>query len=247
MMNIFFEAHKNNPREGPGNNESTARAYRMLTDLPANPKILDVGCGPGMQTLELARLSGGHITALDKRQSFLDELQKQTAQAGLSDKITTVQGSMFEMDFSDENFDLVWAEGSIYIIGFSDGMKSWKRFIKPGGYLAVTELSWLKDNPPQEPHDFWAEGYPAMSTVDGNLAAIRNCGYTEIGHFTLPEEAWWDNYYGPLGKRLQMLKEKYAGNSETLAALDGISAEIDLYRRYSEWYGYEFYIMQRPR
>jgi 2-polyprenyl-3-methyl-5-hydroxy-6-metoxy-1,4-benzoquinol methylase len=61
MVNIFFEVHGGLPRECPGDNISTKKAYLTLKDLPEKPRILDVGCGLGMQTLMLAKLSNGKI------------------------------------------------------------------------------------------------------------------------------------------------------------------------------------------
>ncbi|MCK5581393.1 MAG: class I SAM-dependent methyltransferase, partial [Candidatus Omnitrophica bacterium] len=64
------------PRGGPGDNESTRRAFDAIPKLSEQPLILDIGCGPGMQTLELAKISKGKITALDNYQGFLDILMK---------------------------------------------------------------------------------------------------------------------------------------------------------------------------
>ena len=76
LPKIFWEVHCDLPREGPGDNDSTKKAYMMLKDLPENPRILDIGCGPGMQTIELAKLSGGQIFAVDNHQPFLEQLKK---------------------------------------------------------------------------------------------------------------------------------------------------------------------------
>jgi ubiquinone/menaquinone biosynthesis C-methylase UbiE len=110
---IFWEIHSNLPRESPGDNASTRRAFFMLTDLPKAPRILDVGCGPGMQTLELARITDGPITALDMHQPFLDELTKRAKKAGVPDRITTMRESMFAMPFSVGSFDVIWSEDAI--------------------------------------------------------------------------------------------------------------------------------------
>ena len=56
----------------------TRKAYRMLPPLD-RPSILDMGCGPGVPTLELARLSGGIVTGLDTHQPYLDELNRLTS------------------------------------------------------------------------------------------------------------------------------------------------------------------------
>lgn len=194
---VFFEIHKDIPIEGPGNFESTKKAFLTLSDLSAKPIILDVGCGPGIQTIELTKLSNGDITALDLHQDFLDELNKKAVAANLKSQIKTVQGSMLEMPFDKNSFDLVWSEGAIYIIGFKKGLQEWKGLLKDNGYLAVTHLSWLKKDIPEEPLKFWSENYPDITSIDVNLEIGNKLGYQVVDHFILPESAWWDHYYNP--------------------------------------------------
>jgi hypothetical protein len=86
-----------------------------------------------------------------------------------------------------------------------------------------------------------------MQPLEQNLATLRKAGYREAGHFVLPESAWWEDYYTPLEQRIRILAEKYRDNEETLAFLRSSQREIDLYRKYSEWYGYVFYVMQARR
>jgi SAM-dependent methyltransferase len=151
---------------------------------------------------------------------------------------------MFALDFEPASFDVLWSEGAIYIIGFERGLREWRPLLKTGGYLAVTELSWLIADPPAEAKTFWLENYPRIQTREENLDILQKAGYREVGHFALPESAWWQDYYTPLEKRIAMLAEKYRNNDEALAFLDNSQREIDLYRKYSEWYGYVFYVMQ---
>jgi len=121
----------------------TRKAYRMLPKLN-KPRILDIGCGPGIQTMELARLSQGEIIGVDIHQPSLDRLTRKVEEAGLSDSVKAVNCSMFEMDFPNESFDVIWTEGSIFIIGFERGLKEWQRFLKPKGFLVVHEMAWLR-------------------------------------------------------------------------------------------------------
>jgi len=244
-MDVFFEIHKDLPREGPGCNESTKKAFELLPEVKDKPVILDIGCGPGMQTRELARLSSGHITALDNHLPFLNQLKADVKKAQYENIITVIRSSMFDSCFKKESFDIIWSEGALYIMDFKTGLKYWKRFLKPGGCMAVTELSWFEDNPPRELFEFWMNAYPTINNIQKNMEVIENSGYTNIAHFTLPEKAWWDDYYKPVEKRIQMLVEKYKNNPEALAVLNEESAEISLYRNYSKWYGYVFYIMQK--
>jgi ubiquinone/menaquinone biosynthesis C-methylase UbiE len=241
---IFFEIHKDLPREGPGKNACTQKAFQMLPKLD-KPNILDIGCGPGMQTMELARLSNGQVIGLDNHQPFLDELNKRIETAGIGARIKAVNGSMFDLAFPDESFDIIWAEGSIFIIGFERGLKEWRRLIKPGGFLAVTEATWLQQEPPQEIFDYWQACYPAITSIQENLKFIESCGYKPIGHFALPDNAWWDEYYYPLEQRIQMLQQKYKNNQKAIELLDSEILEQDMFRKYSKWYGYVFYIMQK--
>ena len=148
-MDLFFEIHSGLPREGPGSNASTRRAFALMTALPAQAAILDVGCGPGMQTLELASLTDGKVTAVDTHQPYLDELCRQARDRGLSHRIETINRSMQELGLEDASFDAIWSEGAIYVMGFENGLRAWRRLHKPGGYIAVSELAWLKPEPPE--------------------------------------------------------------------------------------------------
>ena len=246
-MDIFFELHQDLPREGPGDNPSTRKALSLLTELPPQPSILDIGCGPGMQTIELARCTNGTIIAIDTHQPFLEKLKQQAQAEGLSDKITAINMSMFALDFEAKRFDAIWSEGAIYIMGFEQGLRACQPLLKPKGYVAVTEISWLRPQPPSELQAFWAANYPGMRTVEENLEIVRAAGYRQVRHFVLPTSAWWEGYYTPQEARIAMLRDKYRDDAEAIQLLDESQLEIDLYRKYSDWYGYVFYIMQNPK
>lgn len=243
-MEIFFEIHKDLPRESPGGHEYTRQAFQMLPVL-SRPNILDIGCGSGSQTLELGKLTDGIITAIDTHQPFLDCLEAKAVAAGFKERIKCFNQTMLEMSFPESTFDTIWAEGSVYIIGFEQGLKQWRSLIKAGGYLVVSELVWLQQQQPEEIGAFWKKAYPAMQTLEQALSLIPGCGYNLVGHFTLPEKAWW-NYYLPLDARIDQLCSIYSGNSATLAVLENERCEIEMYRNYSNWYGYEFFVLQKP-
>jgi SAM-dependent methyltransferase len=237
---VFLEIHSGNPREGPGGSAFTERAFRLLPALPAAPRVLDIGCGPGMQTLDLARLSSGRVTAVDLHAQFLEQLRDAAKRSGLGERIEAVEGDMTRLDFPPESFDLIWAEACIYIAGFDNALKLWRPFLKDGGCLVVSEAVWLKDGAPEELRAFWNEGYPAMRSDADNLKALERAGYAPLGHFSLPESAWW-NYYEPILAKLPAMREKYRDNPEALEAIAAEEHEIGLYRKYSEYYGYSFY------
>ncbi|WP_026573461.1 class I SAM-dependent methyltransferase [Bacillus sp. UNC438CL73TsuS30] len=244
-MNIFFEIHRDIPREGPGNNESTRKAYQLIGKYVSQPVILDIGSGPGMQTIELAGITDGSILAADLNEDFLKVLAERAEKQGFSKKIDPQKADMCNLPFEEEKFDVIWSEGAIYIIGFEKGLKEWKRFVKQDGIVAVTEFTWLKDNAPKEARDFWDEAYPGAGTIDSNVQVAESLGYRLIDSFVLPESAWWKDYYTPLEDRLSLLREKYKDHEDALKVIDDTQQEIDLYRNYHEYYGYVFYLFQK--
>lgn len=244
-MNIFFEIHKDIPREGPGDNESTRKAFSLLGQLPKNARALDIGCGPGMQTIELGKHLDGHIHAIDVHEPFLEHLREQSKIEGLSEKITAQKGSMFDLEFDQEYFDLIWSEGAIFIMGFKQGINAWYKHLKKGGYLVVSEISWLRSETPLEALNYWKPLYPYIKGIADNINILEKSGYVSVGHYILPESAWWDNYYTPLIERINLLREKYKGDIRANQQLDSTMKEIEFYRKYSDFYGYVFYIMKK--
>ncbi|HEU17615.1 MAG TPA: class I SAM-dependent methyltransferase [Methanolinea sp.] len=243
---FFFTIFEGLPRQGPGLDEYTARAFHTTPDLPKNPQILDIGCGSGMQTLALARLCpGAVITASDIHQPFLDDVSDRAKKAGLDDRITTVRASMEDLPFPDGSFDLIWAEGSSFIMGFSAALSSWKRLIRPGGYLALSDLVWFTHNPTEECRQFFEKEYPAMVHEEEAEKMVRDAGYTLLDSFRLPDSAWWDDYYIPMSRRLEVLKEQHAGDEDAQALLASMDEEIEMFRRHSAEYGYSFFVARK--
>jgi hypothetical protein len=173
------------------------------------------------------------------------DLQKKIKEKGLSNRVFPQKGDMASLPFKPQFFDIIWAEGSIYIIGFEKGLMDWRPYLKSKGYIAVTEISWLKKNPPMELSKFWNEAYPCMRDRNGNISLIERSDYELIDHFVLPANAWLDNYYNPIEKKLATLRLKYKNDSQSLEVIQNEQREIDLFRKYNDYYGYVFYIMQK--
>ena len=242
---IFFEVHSGLPREGPGDAQSTRRAFACISGLPTRPRVLDVGCGPGAQTLELARLCAGPIVAVDNHAPFLEALRHRAAQSGLADRIQTRQADMGQLPFAPGSFDLIWAEGSIFIIGFAAGLAAWRPLLAEGGWLAVTEACWLKQEIPPEVSTFWNEAYPAIRGIPENQAMVREAGYELLESFVLPDSAWWEDYYTPIERKLPDLEARYAGDRPAAEVLEMHRQEIAMFRGHSDCYGYVFFIARR--
>lgn len=242
LFEIFLDVQSGLPRQGPGSNGVTLKALGFCSGLPERPAILDIGCGPGMQTITLAKAMNADITAIDINREYSDEIKERAESAGVSESIEILVQDMNELPFEPESFDLIWAEGSAYIMGFEKALKDWKRFLRPHGFIAVSELVWLKPDSPTEVIEFFANEYPSMTNVETILRTIKRCGYELLGHFTLPDSAWWDYYYTPLEAKLPELNEKYSNDNEALSIINMARREIEIRRLFSNWYGYEFFI-----
>jgi hypothetical protein len=82
-----------------------------------------------------------------------------------------------------------------------------------------------------------------MAGIRENVARARAAGFDPIDHFTLPPEAWWDEYYTPLEQRMACLAP--TADSELVAVIDETRREIALFRSYGDSYGYVFYLLRR--
>lgn len=243
---VFEELHKDLPREAPGSSACTRRALGLCvagSDATASLQVLDLGCGPGAQTVDLAtELPGAHIVALDLHGPYLGELRRRCRRAGVVERVSAVQGDLARLPLRRGGWDLIWCEGAAYIIGVAAALDAWRGLLRPGGRLAFTDAVWLTNDPPAAARAFWTE-YPDMTDLDTRRAQISAAGWRLLGDFVLPPEAWCDGYYEPLAARIARLRARYAGDTVAEAVLDAHQIEIDTFRRYGDSYGYAFFVV----
>jgi ubiquinone/menaquinone biosynthesis C-methylase UbiE len=201
----------------------TKKAFEMLPNLD-KLRILDIGCGSGAPTLELARLSNGEIIGIDIDQTALDELNKNARKLGLSNKVKTINCSLFELEFPDESFDIIWVEGALRPIGFERALKEWRRLLKINGFMVL--------------HD-------DLQNKERKLKIIPTCGYVLVDHFQLPDDAWWTEYYEPLEKRINEVLAKYKEDLKVLEVAKRYQNEINTYKKNPSAFRSIFYIMQK--
>lgn len=244
FMELFFKIYEGLDREGPGSLEMTKRAFEMCEDLPAKPNILELGCGTGGATMNLAQISDGTITATDVYQPFLDRLAERAAEVGASDRVTPLVKDMGSLDFMLSQFDLIWSEGAAYIMGVDNAFAYWQQFLKPGGYLVISDAVWLTDDAPDEVKAFWAEGYPVMRTAEKNAKSAEAFGFKSVGHFIIDDQCWVD-FYNDVERRLEAVESVYGDDPDGRAIIDSTRKEITLYRKYPDMYGYAMHVFKK--
>ncbi len=139
--------------------------------------------------------------------------------------MTTINLSMFDMDFADAfiRSDLVRGR-NLHTKDSPPVSTAWRRFLKPGGWLVVSELTWLVPIRRPKPRNIGRAIIPAWARSSATASSSREAGYVSMDGFVLPTQDWWNNYYGPDERRVEELREKYADDPEMLATLDEASS-----------------------
>ncbi len=242
MADFIIESHKDLKRQGPGSAEMTLKALSFIGDISSISHAADLGCGTGGQTMILAQNIPGHIFGLDQFPQFVNILNDNAEKLHLEKKVQGIAGSMENLPFEKESFDLIWSEGAIDAIGFENGLQYWNQFLKKDAYAAVSCPSWFTGNHPSEVENFWTDAGSGLDTVEHNIGIMQKCGYSFVAAFVLPEKCWTENYFIPREEAERELSEKYAGNEMEEDAVAGDRYEAELYAKYKEHYGYAFYI-----
>lgn len=246
VLELLVDFHKSQERQGPGSKEDTLRAL-SFTNLHASTdlKIADIGCGTGGQTLTLAEHLDGHFYAVDLFPAFLQPLQDNVEKLGIADRISCIEASMDALPFKKNELDLIWSEGAIYSMGFEKGIQYWKDFLKNGGFLAVSEITWLTQTRPKPLQDFWQAAYPEIATASTKINQLEQNGYNLAGYFILSPDSWIKNYFEPLEAQMENFLERNRHSEAAQKVVREQVEEIELYKTYQEYFSYGFYVARK--
>ena len=237
----FYAAYRDLDRLSPGSEKTTLRAIDEADlNLEGELNILDIACGVGTSTVLLANhFKKSTVEGFDLFKHYKNRLEEKIDDEGLSDRVYAYQMDMRDPDFANEEFDLVFCEAAIEIIGFKKGLAEWKRLLKPNGCMIVSDMTWIK-NPSSESRKFWKNIYSEVDTIENKILQIRNSGYEFVDYVIVPKEDWKD-YHNKLEKNLNSL----SGDKSAKEFVKQIRREIETYRRNSDDYSYVFYIMKK--
>ncbi|KXX68553.1 class I SAM-dependent methyltransferase [Flammeovirga sp. SJP92] len=244
---ILIDFHVKANRQGPGSDAETEKALSFTAlDFTKPLKVADIGCGSGAQTFALANsLENAEIIAVDLFNEFLKELNLKAIQNNYDNRIITRQESMDQLSLEEGEFDLIWSEGAIYNIGFKKGLAEWKKYLKEGGYIAVSEITWLTNTRPSEIDEYWNNAYPEIDTSSNKMKVIEELGYQPVGYFPLREESWMNNYYGPIEDRFASFLEDKSHSEKAVNLVAQEKGEIEMYQKFKDYYSYGFYIAKK--
>lgn len=237
----FYVAYRDLERLSPGSEETTLRAIEKV-DFDRNDElnILDIACGVGSSTILLADyFKNATVEAFDLFGHYIDSLKEKIALNNLENRVFGYCMDMRDPDFANEEFDIVFCDSSIEIIGFSKGLREWKRLLRPEGYMIVSDVSWLR-NPSSQSKKFWKDTYGEVDTIENKISQIENEGFRFIDYVVVSKDDWKD-YHEKLEKNLSALNgDKSAGEF-----VGQLRKEMKTYRKNSDDYSYVFYVMKK--
>lgn len=243
---LLIDLHKRAKRQGPGGDAETQKAIDLaMLDQSAPLKVADIGCGTGSATMLLARSLNAQITAVDFLPDFIEILKTKAENEGLAEKINPLVCSMDKLEFANEEFDVIWSEGAIYNMGFENGVKNWRRFLKPGGLLLVSEITWTTNDRPSEIQEHWESEYSEIDTASTKMRILENSGYSPVAYFVLPEHCWLDNYYRPMQNSFADFLARNANSENAQEIVEAEKKEMALYKKYKDYYGYGVYVTRK--
>jgi ubiquinone/menaquinone biosynthesis C-methylase UbiE len=200
----------------------TREAYESIPKMD-KPHILDIGCGTGMPTLELARLSNGEITGIDIDQKSLDKLTIKIKNEGLSERARVINCSIYNTKFESECFDILWEEGVIHLLDLKKTLTECVRILKLNGYMVTGE---------------------AKNWANRKLKHFPRFGFKLIKEIPWTPNCWWTEYYAPLEEKINTLRKKY-GNLDDIGEIQRHITEIEMVKKNPAGFDCITYVFQK--
>ncbi|MFW9867085.1 MAG: class I SAM-dependent methyltransferase [Candidatus Thorarchaeota archaeon] len=200
----------------------TRRAYESIPERD-QPRILEIGCGTGIPTLELAKLSDGEIIGIDIDQSALDKLSLKIKQEGLSERVRVYNRSVYDTKFTNESFDIIWEEGVIHLLDIKKTLTECNRILKLNGFMVTGE---------------------ATNWAGRKLKHFPKFGFKLIKQIPWERGCWWTEYYAPLEEKINILRKKY-DNLDKIDEIKRHITEIEMVKKDPTGFDCITYIMQK--
>ncbi len=239
-IRALIELHRGLDRQGPGDEVFSREILAALPGLSRDTRIVDLGCGSGAGALVLAAYYGARVVGVDLAEAFLDEMMERARGRGLADRIEPLVCDFAQLPFERGRVDLLWSEGAAYNVTFGSALEKWRPLLAEKGIAVISEITWFTDEAPDKPREYWEAAYPAIAGESENISRAEGAGFDVLFTRRLPAQAWWDHYYNPLLDRISTLLNP---DEMMSAVISETLAEIELFREFSDCYGYTFYVL----
>jgi SAM-dependent methyltransferase len=235
-----------------GHHESVLRSHRwrtagnssahLLPHLSSGTTVLDIGCGPGTITADLATIvTPARVTAVEITDPALDLARAEIDRRGL-DNVDFVVGDVHALDFPDDSFDVVHAHQVLqHVADPVAALREMRRVTRPGGIVAVRDsdyaaFTWFPELPELTE---WLDLYERVARGNGGepdagrrlLAWAHAAGFTEVTAtsstwcFATPEDRdWWGGMWADRVLKSDMAATALKTDAATMADLQRISA-----------------------
>ncbi len=243
-----------------GHHESVLRSHRwrtaensagyLLPLLEPGSRLLDVGCGPGTITMDLAELVGpdGRVTALERTDEALDLARGEAARRGTAN-VDFAVGNVQALDLPDDAFDVVHAHQVLqHVDDPVQALREMRRVCRPGGLVAAREsdysaFTWFPASPEL---DRWLEVYLQVARSNDAepdagrrlLSWAQQAGFPDVTagsstwcYSTPIDRAWWGGLWADRIVDSDVARQAVDRGIATAAELAGIA---DGWRRWAE-------------
>jgi SAM-dependent methyltransferase len=233
---------------------ANSAAY-LIPELRPGLDVLDVGCGPGTITADLAALvAPGRVTGVDAAEDVLDKARATAAERGVRN-VEFAVADVHALDFPDDSFDVVHAHQVLQHVGDPvRALREMRRVCRPGGVVAARDsdygaFTWYPALPGLET---WQELYRRVARANGGepdagrrlFAWARRAGFTDVTTtagawcFATPEErAWWSGLWADRTTESVYAELAVDGGHTTPGALAGIAEAWRAWgRREDAWF-----------
>jgi len=242
-----------------GHHESVLRSHTwrtaqnsagfLLSHLSSGDSLLDVGCGPGTITMDLAEIvAPGLVVGIDRSSAVIDRA-REAAEARALSNLSFEVGDVYNLDVEDSSFDVVYAHQVLQHL--SDpilALTEMRRVLRDGGWLAVRdadygEFTW---SPANERLDRWMELYhqitrrnDAEADAGRHLVSwVEGAGFSSLEpsksdwtYETVEEREWWADLWADRVLYSEFAKQ---GLEYGLTTSDELSEISDAFRAWSE-------------
>lgn len=193
-------------------------------NLAAGSAALDVGCGKGNHTAELARRFHLRAFGIDPVGGNLEIAHAATSERGLAERVTFMKGSMESIPFEDAAFDLIWCRDTlVHVQDLQRGFRECGRVLKPRGHMLIfTTYATGRMEPKEAAHIYGALGIVPENTSPSYVeGCFAEAGLQVLTNQTIGSELmqYYEERDGRCTRELMRLARMIQAKERVLAEL----------------------------